>query len=165
MRARRCGICVALAVIGMVAPAAAQEDAIDPTDPLVEVTRALPGCPPAVVHRMDADEARAQAHSRSQRGTSCYLSGQCRLPNSYLYDREIVPRVQQFLRQDRRFADTSVWVLGQRRLVTLMGCVHSARQALDMEQAVILVDDVSGVINHLVVIDAPGLTEPRRTPP
>jgi osmotically-inducible protein OsmY len=44
-----------------------------------------------------------------------------------------------------------VWVLGERRLVTLMGCVQSREQAVEMEEAVALVDDVVGVINQLMV--------------
>ena len=67
------------------------------------------------------------------------------------YDPEIIPRVAQYLRLDGRFADTSVWVLGERRLVTLMGCVQSNEQALAMEKAVALVDDVMGVVNQLMV--------------
>jgi osmotically-inducible protein OsmY len=73
------------------------------------------------------------------------------LPNSYLYDKEIIPRVQQYLRMDGRFDDTTVWVLGERRLVTLMGCVRTARQKEDMERTVLLVDDVMGVVNQLMV--------------
>jgi osmotically-inducible protein OsmY len=88
---------------------------------------------------------------RAQHGTSCYQSGRCRLPNSYLYDSEIIPRVQQYIRRDGRFDDTSVWVLGERRIVTLMGCVKTAAQAEQMEQAVLLVDDVMGVVNYLMV--------------
>jgi osmotically-inducible protein OsmY len=88
---------------------------------------------------------------RAQHGTSCYRVGRCRLPNSYLYDKEIIPRVQQYLRMDGRFDDTSVWVLGERRLVTLMGCVRTKEQAEQMEKTVLLVDDVMGVVNHLQV--------------
>ncbi len=100
---------------------------------------------------MTQDEVRAQAHVRSQHGGSCYRSGRCRLPNSYLYDKEIIPRVVLYLRQDGRFDNTSVWLLGERRLVTLMGCVASREQAEAMEKAVLLVDDVVGVVNHLMV--------------
>jgi osmotically-inducible protein OsmY len=56
-----------------------------------------------------------------------------------------------YLRQDGRFDNTSVWLLGERRLVTLMGCVASRSQAEAMEKAVLLVDDVVGVVNHLMV--------------
>ena len=90
-----------------------------------------------------------------QHGGSCYRSGRCRLPNSYLYDADIIPRVALYLQMDGRFDDTSVWALGQRRLVTLMGCVHSKEQAAEMERAVLLVDDVMGVINLLSVGSGP----------
>jgi BON domain len=44
-----------------------------------------------------------------------------------------------------------LWVLGERRLVTLMGCVQTKEQAEAMERAVWLVDDVMGVVNYLIV--------------
>ena len=100
-----------------------------------------------------------------QHGTSCYLSGRCRLANSYLYDREIIPRVAQFIRRDGRFDDTSVWIMGQRRIVTLMGCVQSREQADALVKAVPNVDDVMGVVDLLVVgtHEAPRYKlEPRR---
>ncbi|MGB4925097.1 MAG: BON domain-containing protein [Giesbergeria sp.] len=68
-----------------------------------------------------------------------------------MYDADIIPRVALYLQVDGRFDDTSVWALGQRRLVTLMGCVHSKEQSAEMERAVLLVDDVMGVINLLSV--------------
>ena len=97
------------------------------------------------------EEVRKEAHVRAQHGTSCYRVGRCRLPNSYLYDKEIIPRVAQYIRMDGRFDDTAVWVQGERRLVTLMGCVRTKEQAEQMEKAVLLVDDVMGVVNYLSV--------------
>jgi hypothetical protein len=120
-------------------------------DPFVQVTSALPQCPVPEGPLYTPAEVRELAHVRSQHGGSCYRVGRCRLPNSYLYDAEIIPRVQLYLREDGRFADTSVWVLGERRLVTLMGCVQTAEQAQAMEKAVALVDDVMGVVNLLQV--------------
>jgi hypothetical protein len=129
-------------------------------DPFLQVTSALPGCPVPRPPGFTEEEVRKEAHVRAQHGTSCYRSGRCRLPNSYLYDKEIVPRVQQYIRMDGRFDDTSVWVLGERRLLTLMGCVRTARQKEEMERAVLLVDDVMGVVNQLMV----GTREPPRYP-
>ena len=120
-------------------------------DPFVQVTSAMPGCPVPQGPGETQDELPALAHIRAQHGTSCYLSGRCRLPNSYLYDKEIIPRVAQYIKLDGRYDDTSVWVLGERRLVTLMGCVQSREQSLALEKAVALVDDVMGVINQLIV--------------
>ena len=134
-----------------VLPAAAQERRNVFDDPFLQVTSALPGCPVPRPPGYTEEEARKEAHVRSHHGTSCWRSGRCRLPNSYLYDAEIIPRVQRYIREEGRFDDTSVWVLGERRLVTLMGCVQSAEQAQALEKAVELVDDVMGVINLLQV--------------
>ena len=120
-------------------------------DPFLQVTSAIPGCPVPEGPLLTAEEVRAQAHVRAQHGGSCYRAGRCRLHNSYLYDKEIIPRVALYIRQDGRFDNTSVWVLGERRLVTLMGCVQSKEQAVALEQAVGLVDDVMGVVNDLLV--------------
>ena len=120
-------------------------------DPFVQVTSAIASCPVPQGPGITPAEVAELAHIRAQHGTSCHLSGRCRLANSYLYDKEIIPRVAQYIRLDGRFNDTSVWVLGQRRLVTLTGCVRTPEQALAMEKAVWLVDDVMGVINQLTV--------------
>ena len=120
-------------------------------DPFMQVTSALPGCPAPRPPGFTEEEIRNEAHVRAQHGTSCYRVGRCRLPNSYLYDPEIIPRVQQYIRMDGRFDDSSVWVLGARRIVTLMGCVRTPEQAQQLEQAVLLVDDVMGVVNFLMV--------------
>ena len=134
-------------------------------DPFVQVTDALPGCPVPEGPLYTAQEVRVLEHERTQHGTSCHFSGRCRLANSYLYDAEIVPRVRLYLQRDGRFDDTSVWVLGQRRIVTLQGCVQSAAQAEAMEQAVRLVDDVMGVVNLLSVGTAREAVRYRVAPP
>jgi hypothetical protein len=143
----------ALLLLSLLAGAAAAEEprrnAFD--DPFLQVTSALPGCPVPRPPGFTEEEVRKEAHVRAQHGTSCYRVGRCRLPNSYLYDKEIIPRVQQYIRMDGRFDDTSVWALGERRIVTLTGCVKTQEQAEQMEQAVRLVDDVMGVVNLLMV--------------
>ncbi|CAN7434517.1 MULTISPECIES: BON domain-containing protein [unclassified Acidovorax] len=155
---------------GAGAPAPARTNAFN--DPFVQVTSAMRACPVPEGPLYTEAEVRELAHVRSQHGGSCHRVGRCRLPNSYLYDAEIIPRVQHYLREDGRFGDTSVWVLGERRLVTLMGCVQSAEQALAMEKAVELVDDVMGVVNLLQVGTARGAARyplapltPTPTPP
>jgi hypothetical protein len=148
MQARACAILLA-SLLAAVAAAQERRNAFD--DPFLPVTSALPGCPVPRGPGYTEEEVRQEAHVRAQHGTSCYRVGRCRLPNSYLYDKEIIPRVQQYLRMDGRFDDTSVWILGERRLVTLMGCVRTAKQKEEMERTVLLVDDVMGVINQLTV--------------
>jgi hypothetical protein len=120
-------------------------------DPFVQVTASIPSCPVPRGPYITQESVRKAAHGRTQQGGSCYRAGRCRLPNAYLYDPEIIPRVALYIREDGRFADTSVWVLGQARMVTLMGCVQSRQQAESLEKAVALVDDVLGVANLLMV--------------
>ena len=142
---------VLLATLLLATAAGAQERRNVFNDPFLQVTSALPGCPVPRPPGYTEEEVRKEEHVRAQHGTSCYHSGRCRLPNSFLYDKEIIPRVQQYIRRDGRFDDTSVWVLGERRLVTLMGCVRTPAQAEAMEKSVLLVDDVMGVVNLLSV--------------
>lgn len=120
-------------------------------DPFLQVTNGIADCPVPQGPMITKDEMRAQAHSRTERGTSCYLSGRCRLSNSYLYDKEIVPRVKKAILADGRFADTSVWAEGQRRWVWLKGCVGRKDQAEALEALVRSLDDVEAVIDELVV--------------
>lgn len=146
--------CIASAVVAtaFAAPAPAQELKRNPfDDPFVAVTSGLPNCPVPEVPVFTDEQFRAEAHDRSQRGVSCWLAGRCRLHNAYLYDREIIPRVQKALTVSGRFSDTSVWALGQRRFVWLKGCVATADQAAEMERIVRNIDDVDGVQNELMV--------------
>ena len=152
------GIFFALALAVLPAVAGAEEKRNYFDDPFEQVTSGLPGCAVPAPPGMTEQEVRDVGHKRMQAGTSCHLSGRCRLPNSYLYDKEIIPRVVRFLQSDGRFEDTSIWVIGQARLVILMGCVRTKEQAVAAEQAAAHVDDVMGVVNMLGI----GIQEPPR---
>jgi hypothetical protein len=147
--AKRLLVLVLALALASIAGAQERRNAFD--DPFLQVTSAIRGCPVPRPPGYTEAEVREEAHVRAQHGTSCYLSGRCRLPNSYLYDKEIVPRVQQAIRYDKRFDDTSVWIKGERRFVTLYGCVRTEQQRAEMEKAILLVDDVMGVVNLLMV--------------
>ncbi len=147
---RRAAVALALACL---APAILAQDertnAFD--DPFLRVTHALATCPVPEGPLYTAAEVKAQTHGRAERGTTCHLWGRCRLPNAYLYDKEIIPRVATFIQRDDRFQDTSVWILGQRRWVYLKGCVATQEQSDQLEKEVRLIDDVEAVINELMV--------------
>lgn len=142
------GAVVALG-LATAAPADERRNVFD--DPFVAVTAGLPGCPVPEGPGYTEAEAREAAHDRSQRGVSCHLAGRCRLPNAYLYDKEIIPRVRIAVDADGRYARTSVWALGQRRVVWLKGCVASADEKDGLEHLVRHLDDVEGVVNELMV--------------
>lgn len=120
-------------------------------DPFVRATSGLPACPEPEPPVMTEAQMRAEAHWRAERGTSCFQSGRCRLPNAYLYDKEIVPRVVKAIIADGQFRDTSIWIEGQRRWIWLKGCVARAEQKDLLERLVRQIDDVEAVIVQLQI--------------
>ena len=139
-------VSLVLFVLFSAATALAQEELVNPFgDPFMQLTSGLPGCPVPSEPVYSKAEFQSLAHERSQRGVSCWLAGRCRLSNGYLYDREIMPRVNQAVTVSGRFSDTSVWALGERRFIWLKGCVGSDEQARQIEQLVRGLDDVEGV--------------------
>ena len=120
-------------------------------DPFLQVTSGIANCPVPRGPEITRSEMLAQSHVRAERGGTCYRMGRCRLPNSYLYNKEIIPRVKKAIDADGRYAQTSVWVEGQRRWVWLKGCVRKTVEAKELEQLVRSIDDVELVVNELVV--------------
>ena len=120
-------------------------------DPFLQVTDAIADCPKEQGPLITRAEMLRESHGRIERGTSCFRSGRCRLRNSYLYDKEIIPRARQAILADGRFARTSIWVEGQRRWVWLKGCVRTQAESDAVEKVVRDIDDVEAVINQLVV--------------
>ena len=120
-------------------------------DPFLQGPAGLADGPPQQGPMTTQADRRAAAQPRAERGTRCFQAGRCRLPNSYLYDKEIIPRVRTAILADGRFAETSVWAEGQRRWVTLKGCVRTRGEAAALERLVRGIDDVEAVVNDLVV--------------
>jgi hypothetical protein len=145
-------LCLAALALGVATSALpAEERASYFDDPFLQVTNAIADCPPQQKSTFTKDEMRAEAHSRAERGTRCYLEGRCRLPSSYDYDKEIIPRVKKAILADGRFSGTSIWIEGQRRWVWLKGCVRTRAEADALERLVRKVEDVERVVNELVV--------------
>jgi hypothetical protein len=144
--------CISAAALVICSAANASEKTANPfNDPFLQVTSAIANCPPQHPSTFTEEQMRTEAHSRAERGTRCFLSGRCRLPNSYDYDKEIIPRVKKAILIDGRFADTSIWLEGQRRWVWLKGCVRTRADAAAAEKLVREIDDVERVINELAV--------------
>src|SRR2546430_15935726 len=97
---------MAAALIG--GPALAEKRANYFNDPFLRVNKGIADCPVTKGTMITEAEMRIQAHVRIERGTSCFLSRCCRLTNSRLYDKLIIPRVEKVILADGRFADTSV---------------------------------------------------------
>ena len=134
-----------------VAPVSAEERKNYYDDPFVQVTSGLASCPVPEGPLVTEAEARAQFHVRSERGLRCYLEGRCRLSSSYMYDKDIIARVQKAVAFNGGFKDTSVWALGQRRWVFLKGCVRTKEQSKALEKLVGGIDEVERVVNELTI--------------
>ncbi|RQP24853.1 BON domain-containing protein [Piscinibacter terrae] len=135
--------------------ASAEERANYFNDPFLQLTSGIASCPVPEGPLITETQRREQAHGRIERGTSCFQAGRCRLPNAYLYDKEIIPRVKKAVDFAANFADTSVWAEGQRRWVWLKGCVRSQEQSDALERLVRSIDDVENVINQLTIVPTP----------
>lgn len=141
-----------LAIVCTMRPAYSEERANFFNDPFIQVTSGIADCPVPEGPKVTRAEMLAQSHGRAERGTTCFQMGRCRLPNAYLYDKEIIPRVKKAVDADGGFAQTSVWAEGQRRWVWLKGCVRQKEESEAMEKLVRSIEDVEAVINELVVV-------------
>jgi hypothetical protein len=146
---------LAAALMLAAGPASAEERANYFNDPFIQVTSGIPSCPVPEGPLITEAQRREQAHGRIERGTTCFQAGRCRLPNAYLYDKEIIPRVKKAVDYTVSFTDTSVWAEGQRRWVWLKGCVRSQEQSDALERLVRSIDDVENVINQLTIVPTP----------
>lgn len=120
-------------------------------DPFLQATSGIPDCPVPEGPSITKSQMLAESHYRADRGINCYEAGRCRLPNSHLYDKEIIPRTKKTIEATGRFVVTSVWVEGQRRWVWLKGCVRRQSESEDLKRLVRELGDVESVINQLSV--------------
>lgn len=96
-------------------------------DPFFQISAGIADCPTPAGPFVTEAERRVQAHRRAEKGTTCWLAGECERPNAYVYDADIAAALQAALRERPRFADTTLWVTVQGRVVYVEGCV--AREA------------------------------------
>lgn len=125
-------------------------------DPFLQATAGRP-CPPPLGPAYTDAERRVEAHSRAERGTTCWLQGRCAEPNAYRYDAANAIAAAAALRRDPALAGSTIWLTAQRRFVYLEGCVADATQATRAEALVKALADVDRVI--------PALALPGEKPP
>ncbi len=124
-------------------------------DPFEAVSTDLPGCVEPLGPRTTAAEARVQAHSRAERGTTCWLRGECREPNAYRYDAGIAVTLRERLAASPALHPSSLWLTVQGRVVYLEGCVARAEQGPALEAVARGVPDVLQAL-ALVSVGAAG---------
>jgi hypothetical protein len=121
-------------------------------DPFFQISKAIDGCPAPLGPLETEQEWLADSHYRIERGNSCWIEGRCRLPNAYLYDKEIAEAVQRRLANINAATHwrehSTLWLTLQRRFVYVEGCVSSGfdKQAFLSELA--KTADVERVIDN-----------------
>lgn len=148
--ARMAAMCMTLALD---APAAAGAEANNPYNdpPPMQATHDILQCPVPRPQTLTPEEARREAHQRVERGTSCWLAGQCEAGGDYKHDGDINARVAAAIERDRRFANTSLWVETLRKFVTIKGCLADAKQGSELEAMVKAIAGVKLVWQEAVV--------------
>jgi hypothetical protein len=103
-------------------------------DPFFQVTSALADCPLPAGPFVDERGRREQAHHRTEKGTTCWLAGECTQPRAYDYDADIAREVRDAFAAAPWLADTTkLWVTVQGRVVYVEGCARGAEAAPKIE--------------------------------
>ena len=123
-------------------------------DPFFQISNAITDCPPPAGPFISEAERAVQAHHRAEKGTTCWLAGQCERPNAHAYDGDIAAAFKAAWPIDSSLRETTLWVTVQGRVVYIEGCVGEASAAPRLEafarrlpyvqQAIALVRDERG---------------------
>jgi hypothetical protein len=118
-------------------------------DPFFQVRAGRADCPPPRGPLLHRSQISAEEHSRVERGTSCWLAGQCDKPNAYLYDASIAQGLQERFARSAAFATSALWVTVKRRFVWIEGCADDANVAPALEALARSVPHVELVLVNL----------------
>jgi len=127
-------------------------------DPFFQFADAMTDCPLPAGPFITEAERRVESHHRAERGTTCWLAGQCDRPTAYGHDREIAQALQAALRERNPFSSATLWATVQGRIVFIEGCVPDERVANEIESYVMAVPQVQRAVAIVY-------TPPARTPP
>lgn len=96
-------------------------------DPFFAISHAVQACPIPLGPLETEQEWLGESHYRIERGNSCWWEGRCRLPNGYLYDKEIEEALKRRLANIEPSTHwkerSTLWMMLQRRFIYVQGCV------------------------------------------
>lgn len=133
-------------------------------DPFVQLSHAVAGCPEPRGPRMSAADRLSQSHHRAERGTTCWLRGECERPNAYEYDAAIAEQIAAAWKQHPELQQSSIWLTVQGRIVFLDGCASRPGFAEDLERLGRSVPRVALVIARVTASTAGRLPYPPFNP-
>lgn len=127
-------------------------------DPFFQISSSIPDCPVPAGPFVSESDRRVQAHRRAEKGTTCWLAGECDRPNAYAYDRDIAEAFRKAVAGPDRLPGTSLWVTVQGRVLYIEGC---ARQ----NSPVAAVEALARSLPHVQQAIAIVRTDPTAPPP
>lgn len=126
-------------------------------DPFFQVRNGMADCPAPLGPLLPQSRRNEEAHSRVERGTSCWMAGKCSRANAYWYDADIGKAVEKTFTDTQDFRDASLWITVQRRFIMVEGCVAATEQVQRIEALLQALPDVERVI---VQVRRPGDAKP-----
>jgi hypothetical protein len=135
-------------------------------DPFFQVTAALADCPVPAGPFITEAERQVQAHHRAERGTTCWLAGQCDRPNDYAYDHDIAAAFRAaWAQHPPAVGATTLWVTVQGRVVYIEGCAAREAAAAQLEAFARSLPNVRQAIASLRTRPSERAPYPLRSPP
>lgn len=120
-------------------------------DPFIQLSDDLSSCPQPAGPYITEQQRREQAHHRLERGTSCWLAGQCEHSNYYGDDAAIAAQMQQAWYSFRTRSKNSLWLTVQGRIVTIQGCAQTRDLASELETMARKIPKVQGVLLQISI--------------
>jgi hypothetical protein len=140
---------VALALCASTLAAQAQELRNYFNDPFAQVSNAIANCPVPAGPFITEQQRREQTHHRAEKGTTCWLAGECDRPNSFAYDADIFTGLKAALATNPLLADTTLWVIVQGRMVFIEGCVKDEAVGAKLESVAASIPNVQQAISNV----------------
>jgi hypothetical protein len=118
-------------------------------DPFAQVSNAIANCPVPAGPFITERQRHEQTHHRAEKGTTCWLAGQCDRPNSFAYDADIFAGLKAALAGNPLLADTTLWITAQGRIVFIEGCVKDEAVGVKLEAAAAAIPNVQQAISNV----------------
>ena len=127
-------------------------------DPFFQISSSVPDCPVPAGPFISESDKRVQAHRRAEKGTACWLAGECDRPNAYAYDRDIAEAFRKAVADPERLPATTLWVTVQGRVLYIEGCALQ-------NSSVAAVEALARSLPHVQQAIAIVRTDPTSPPP
>ncbi len=155
------GACATLVALAVATPTSGQTLRNYGDDPFLRISTRIANCPEPAGPRISEAEWRRDAHHRIEHGNHCWLEGRCRLPNAFLYDKEIAESTRRRLATLSAslpaWQASSLWIMIRGRWLTVQGCTASGFPLAGFLAALREVPDVERVIDETTATPGRGV--------